>query len=184
MEPEEIRRPIPGFQGIYSISTIGRIKSHYRSSVNKDGRIWLKEKILKTSIKVGGYRSIGLRKDKTKQSYIVSRLVALAFISNPENKPEVNHKNGNKLDNRVENLEWSTPVENTRHAHRLGLVPKRIGDENEKSKPVSQRRPDGKLVNIYSSINLAKQDGYSPSCIIRACQGKMPQYRGFKWKYI
>lgn len=184
MEGEEIWKPIPEYQGIYSISNCGRIKSHRRPSVNKDGPIVLKEKILKISIKSGGYPSVGLRKAKQSKAHIVSRLVALAFIPNPENKPEVNHKNGNKLDNRVDNLEWNTPKENTRHAHKLGLVRKLIGQENKKSKPISQCQPDGKLVNVYSSINLAREDGYTTSGIIKVCQGKAPYYKGFKWKYI
>jgi len=78
-------------------------------------------KHLKQTIGKDGYYFIGLTKNKTQKRFSVARLVALAFIPNPENKPEVNHKNGIKTDNRVENLEWVTRQENDEHSRKLGL---------------------------------------------------------------
>jgi hypothetical protein len=101
---------IKGFEGFYSINRKGEILSHYQN------------KIIKVSINRKGYYRIGLRKQGTRKYFTVHRLVALTFINNPDNKPEVNHIDCNKLNNNVENLEWVYPSENMQHAKRHGLV--------------------------------------------------------------
>lgn len=144
----------------------------------------MKEKILRQNENEHGYLTIGLRKDKKRVTRIVHRIIAMAFIPNPENKPEVNHKNGNKLDNCIENLEWVTSKENVVHAHSLHLVNHHSGLNHHKSRPISQRDSQGKLINIYPSIRSAQKDGYSVSCIIRVCQGELSKHKGYKWAYI
>ena len=113
----EIWKPIIGYEEIYEISNIGRI----RRICSKQGSA--KGKILKTSYNDNrnDYYSVDLRKDGVAKTCSVHRLVAQTFIPNPENKPEVNHINGMKCDNRVENLEWVTSSENRVHAWRTGL---------------------------------------------------------------
>jgi len=89
-----------------------------------DGKVSSKrfpDRYLKQGTRRGGYKYVTLCKDEKPKKYLVHRLVAEHYIPNPENKPLINHKNGIKTDNRIENLEWCTSSENNRHAHQMGL---------------------------------------------------------------
>lgn len=108
----EIWEDSPVYPEYYQVSNMGRVKSK-----------WRRCKILKPEVMKKGYLRVDLAaKNKASSKVMVHRLVALAFIPNPENKPAVNHINGNKADNRVENLEWCTIKENTIHALNTGLI--------------------------------------------------------------
>lgn len=118
---KEIYKDIPEYKGIYQVSNLGNIKSVARSYTNSKGKTYnIKERILKLTIS-NGYYSVTLN-NKGKKRFTVHRLVALAFIENPSNKDEVNHIDGNKLNNCYKNLEWCTKSENTLHAYRTGLM--------------------------------------------------------------
>lgn len=121
----EIWRDIEGYEGLYQVSNFGRVKSFH----GKTERIMTVD-----TCKSSGYTKVVLSKNRRCKTYNVHRLVASAFIPNPDNKPQVNHKNGNKLDNRVENLEWSTCSENTKHAFDTGLAKTLRGIDNGASK--------------------------------------------------
>ena len=111
-QPGEVWVPISGYQGIYEVSNLGRVKSLPRPVWNytKPGRI------MKQRAKENGYFTVALCNGGTKERHVyVHRLVAAAFIPNPDSLREVNHKNFNKQDNRVENLEWCTSAENKAH---------------------------------------------------------------------
>lgn len=117
----EIYKDIPNYKGIYQISNLGNVKSLKRNYVNSNGITYtIKEKLLKLTIS-NGYYSVTLN-NKGKRRFTVHRLVAEMFIDNPENKAEVNHIDGNKLNNCYTNLEWATKSENTLHAYKIGLM--------------------------------------------------------------
>lgn len=115
---EEIWKDVKGFEGIYQISSIGRVKSLTR-------KVWnytKKERILKPRAKENGYLQVGLFSGERREKHAyVHRLVAEAFIPNPNNLKQVNHKNFDKADNRVENLEWVTPQQNILHFRESAL---------------------------------------------------------------
>jgi hypothetical protein len=109
----EIWKTINDFNGLYEVSNFGNVRSLYNRTS--------KDLILKKLKGNRGYLHVNLYLNKLLFRYTIHRLVALHFIPNPENKPQVNHINGIKTDNRVENLEWSTSSENIKHAFEIGI---------------------------------------------------------------
>lgn len=103
----ETGKPVPGFEKLYEVSSHGRV-SNYR-------------KVMKFYKINSGYLCVKLTNGEAIKAFLVHRLVAAAFLPNPENKPEVNHIDGDKTNNHVSNLEWVTSAENKQHAHRTGL---------------------------------------------------------------
>lgn len=125
-----------------------------------------------------------------KKLLLIHRLVALAFIPNPYNKPEVNHKNGIKSINRKKNLEWVTSLENTIHAFKHGLrkkmSPVKFGDINEKcynSKPINQYNKEGLLLKTFPSLAEAQRQGFSQGNISSVIAGKRKSHKGFLWAF-
>lgn len=115
-------KDIPGYKGRYQASSHGQIKSLSRLiPCIHNAKRRIRERILSQHIMNANYYTAHICYDMNNKTMLVHRLVAMAFLSNPENKPEVNHKNGIRLDNRVENLEWVTSKENTAHARGSGL---------------------------------------------------------------
>ena len=127
---EEVWKDIKNYEGIYQVSNLGRIKALERvwySGRNKSCRKERPEHIMRYRVGVGtGYCLIKLTKDGKEQHCLIHRLVAEAFIPNPNNLPEVNHKDGNKENNRIDNLEWVTSRENKIHAQKNNLIKPRV----------------------------------------------------------
>lgn len=133
----EIWKDIPDLQGCYQVSNMGRIKSLERTIAANDGRaIRVQEKILVPRPSRCGYFLVWLYKGDLRKGFSIHRLVAKAFIPNPDNLPEVNHKNGIKSDNRASELEWATSGDNQTHAYKIGLRKSRKGIKLGKRKPV------------------------------------------------
>ncbi len=123
MKKEEWK-PVVGYEGIYSVSNLGRVRSEDRIIEEHNGRQRInKGRVLKPfgTGKCRAYLAVDLRKNGKRKTTKVHRLVAIAFISNPDDCPQVNHLNGDKSNNTVSNLEWTTNLENARHAYRTGL---------------------------------------------------------------
>lgn len=127
---EEIWKDIPGYEGYYQVSTFGRVRSVDRTVYDSVGRVrHLKGQLKKLSKLNDGYIAVSLCLDGIEKHVQVHRLIAITFIPNSEHKPQVNHKDGNKTNNSVDNLEWVTAKENTEHASRTGLR-ESVGYEN------------------------------------------------------
>jgi len=117
---EEIWKDVVGYEGLYKVSNLGRVKALERKIIKQDGTIRdiRKEIILKIHISDYGYCRVMLSKNGVQNNYRVHRLVAIAFIENPKNKPQVNHIDHDKTNNKVENLEWVSNLENCCHARK------------------------------------------------------------------
>jgi hypothetical protein len=142
MQENIIWKPILGFEGYYEISNNGLVKRAKGKTIYKDGRIaFFSETILKPSINKKGYLSVYLSKNSKKHTLTIHRIVAIAFIENINNKPQVNHIDGDKKNNSVSNLEWCTNEENRVHAVKNGLTPRGI-------KHFSAKINDNDVINI------------------------------------
>lgn len=155
----------------------------YSRNYHQTGRI----KKLKTKTNKFGYVSVCLYKNSKKHFCSIHRLVANAFLSNPDNKPQVNHKNGNKADNRVENLEWTTSSENIQHKYSVlgykGNMLGMLGKLSPLSKSVLQIK-DGKIVNKFSGMHEAERaTGIYYTHICACCNKKRKTAGGYEWKY-
>jgi len=148
--------------------------------VSNDGKVrnTKTKKLLKPYVNKGGYFAVGLSKDGKIFQRLINRLVAEAFIPNLENKPQVNHKNGDKINNHVDNLEWVTAYENKKHAIENGLC-------SNSMRKVAQYTLDGKFVAEYRSLSEAAFSvGGHQSGITNVCQGKRKTCSGYLWKYV
>lgn len=125
-------RDIVGYENMYLVSNLSRVKSLQRIIPHKkSGFQIVREKILKPGDSGNGYLYVHLSNGLEKKNFKIYRLSAQAFIPNPENKPDINHKNGIKYDNRCLNLEWCTKKENSKHAYVIGLsIPPRGSSSN------------------------------------------------------
>ena len=124
---EEIWKDISNFEGLYQVSNLGNVKR----ILFKNGKYEIKKDKIKTKrIDKYGYDTVALCKNGKQKNYLVHRLVALAFIPNLLNKPQVNHIDGNKQNNNVNNLEWCSNSENQLHAYQNNLKKKYFGKEH------------------------------------------------------
>lgn len=123
IEITEVWKDIDGFEGHYQVSNLGNVRSCDRVRKSRgDSVAPLKGKLMKLKVNNKGYFEVHLRNNEINVYWNVHRMVAKAFISNPHNLPVVNHKDGDKLNNRVDNLEWTTPRGNHSHAVDTGLI--------------------------------------------------------------
>lgn len=163
---KEIWRDIKGYEGSYQVSTLGEVRNLRTNP----------PRLLKPWRHPAGYVCVTLSQDSKKTKHLVHRIVAEAFLPNPENKPQVNHKNGDKSDNNVNNLEWCSGLENSRHSAYT------LGNESTKAK-----RPVVCLdtLQVFPSISEAARavNGCNQN-IVKCCQGKRYTHKGLRWAYV
>lgn len=164
---KEYWKPVVGYEGHYQVSNFGRVKSI------KFG----KEILLKQRQCMNGYKSVILYKNGKGKNILVHRLVAQAFIDNPDNLPEVNHKDECKTNNVVSNLEWCDRKYNQNYGTRIERVAEKL------SKPVLQYDLEGNFIKEWPSIMECDRNGFNRGHIADCCQGKLKTYKGFIWRY-
>lgn len=170
---EEIWRDIKGFEGSYQVSNLGQVKSLRNGS----------ERVLKPRMNVYGYMQVDLCDGKRKH-YKVHRLVAQAFLPNPDNLPQVNHKDENKTNNAVSNLEWCDGCYNTRYGSCIERRARTNTNNPKHSKTVYQYTKDGEFVNTYPSLcEVKRQTGYPKTNVSECCLGKRKSAYGYIWSY-
>ncbi|KXL53383.1 NUMOD4 motif protein [Anaerotignum neopropionicum] len=179
-------KDIKDFEGIYQVSNLGRIKSLERIVIDKKGMKKICKETIKTIHDNGkGYLNVNLWKDNKSYMRYVHRLVAQAFIPNLEDKSTVNHKDFNRSNNCVDNLEWATYSENNGYSDRLERQGKTFRKTNPFNKPINQYDLDGNYIQQFQSIREAERvvnDG-TGSNIYRVCKGQYKQSLGYIWKY-
>jgi len=181
----EVWKDIKGYEGLYQVSNIGRVKSLKRIVIRKDGsKLSVKERILKPLTRPNGYLQVHLSNYRGKGKYpLIHRLVCEAFHENPENKPCVNHIDENKTNNVVSNLEWCTYEENINYGTRNRRVGKAVAKALSQS--VGQYTLNGKLIKVWQSAHeVERQLGFANGYICNAARGKCKTAYGYVWKYV
>jgi hypothetical protein len=179
LNTSEIWKAIKGFEGFYEINSLGQVRNAKNNYLRKP------------KINRLGYLTIVLCKEGIGKTAFIHRLIAEAFIPNPESKKEVNHINGCKLDNSIKNLEWCTRHENMRHASKVGLLDGRAKPYSIKSKLLHPARKivyqftkDDQFIKEWPSVNQASRELNIKAENIALCaRGGAKSAKGFVWKY-
>lgn len=162
----EVWSHIEGFEGLYEVSPLGRVRNART------------HKVLKPRSDSDGYHLVTLWKGSPVKKYDrkVHRLVAAAFIPNVGNRPQVNHLNGVRTDNRSANLEWSTCAENIRHSF------DKLARKSNTSRPIKAEK-EGETLRFPSFME-AKRSGFNRNLIYACMSGLQTHHKGYKWSYV
>ena len=178
-------RDVVGWEDFYMVSSFGRIMSKSKVVRCGNGTRTLKPQLKRIKVRDNGYCEVGLTNLDNRKFALVHRLVAEAFIQNPQNKPLIDHLDRNRQNNNISNLRWCTMSENmlnpmTRNFRRdmyIGIERPCI------YKPVVAIK-DGVVVKQYESIKSATKDGFTGCCISNCCSGRDKTHKGYSWMYL
>lgn len=180
------RLPVKNYEGLYEVSRSAEI---FNVRTGKQ---------LQTGTSPNGYLYVGLYRNGIRKPHLVHRVFADVWLPNPDNLPQINHKNGIKTDNRLENLEWCTSSQNHKHAYdvlgRIHSMKGKVGTRKGKPKPEGAGSPPrpvrathkqtGAVCEFKSISEAARQVGGSAGNICNTCQGKHKSTAGYRWEYI
>lgn len=181
--PNEKWVKIGGYEECYAVSNLQRVKAFARTWVSGIAGVIIRSKpeVLLTQFNSRGYKRVVLTKNGKPKGMLVHRLIAKAFIPNPENKPEINHINGIPSDNRIENLEWVTPSENQIHAYKIGLSTPGKRENHSQARKV-------KCDTLDLSFNCIRDAGdalgIDYTTIWHICRGDRLETRGLNFRYL
>lgn len=131
-------KDIPGFEGLYEVDEYGNVYGKPKRVKHRNIMMYISRRVCRQHPNKKGYPTVYIYKSSKKYTFRTHRLVAICFIPNPNNLPQINHKDGNKLNNHVSNLEWCTNLENMRHSHYVLGRKKLRGDRNKMARPLIQ----------------------------------------------
>lgn len=181
---EEIWKDIENYEGLYQVSNLGRVRSLDRVvKSERTGYKTVRGKIIKPTIQNTGYYYVLLYKDGKALRKTLHRIIAKAFIPNPENKPQIDHINGDKTDCRIENMRWVTPGENNSNPHRCKEFS--CSKSGNGYKKIRQYSLDGTFIKEWdgskpAAISLGKK---SSAHIVDCLAGRKHSAYGYKWAY-
>ena len=162
----EIWKDVEGYENMYQVSNLGRVKSLARTRKGRyECEAKVKEKILKPHLSTGGYYSLHFYKDNKRKGKVIHRLVAEAFLNNPNNLPQVNHKDEVKINNITSNLEWCTNQYN---------------GEYSTAKHYKVINPEGKMIEIFNMRKFCRENELNGETMNQVCKGKIKCHRGWR----
>lgn len=182
---EKIWKDVIGYEGFYEVSSIGNIRSVGRTVTRIDGvQYFKKSKLMSPCLSSCNYLTVTLTDSASQKSVLVHRIVAMAFVDGFDETLFVNHKDGNKLNNSVENLEWVTRKENVSHACKLGLIPKDA--DRKDSKKIIQCDKKGNFIKEFDSLKQVQRTLGIPVSNLSAVANNYKHHKtagGYSWKY-
>lgn len=183
-------KDIPGYEGLYQVSDQGRIRSLERERIQMGTKYISPGKVMSPCVRKKGYNRISLRKNNKAKSFLLHRLVLLAFVGEPmDDKVLGMHLNDNPRDNRLVNLKWGSPADNSKDAWDKGLYPPlplqgKFNEDHPLSRPLIQMTMSGEFIKRFeNSYDVLRQLKINQSNIIQVCKGRRNHAGGFKWAY-
>lgn len=176
----EIWKDVVGYEGNYKVSNFGRVKALKRYYTNSNQQTT--EKIMKAFSNGRGYFSVGLSKKKKIKKFYIHRIVALAFIPNPFSLPHINHRDENKINNCVENLEWCTPTYNNKYGT-ARIRANKTWREKGLVQPIDMYDMNGKFLKHYNCALDIEKDGISRRAAYNVCYGRAKSYKGCVFRF-